>query len=61
MYLGEPVAVEDGSVEALLLVDVGEVLERHHVDVLVGPSPLLILHQSGRHNVLNGTTMEHLI
>ena len=24
MYLGEPVAVEDGSVEALLLVDVGE-------------------------------------
>ena len=49
MYLRQPVAVEDGSIEALLLVDVGEVFEGHHVNVLISPPPLLILHQSGRH------------
>lgn len=49
-HLGEPVAVEDGSVESLLLIDVGEVFESNHVNVLIGPPPLLITHKPEQTN-----------
>lgn len=47
-HLGEPVAVEDGAVEGFVAVDVGEVLEGDGVNVLICPTPLLILHQPGQ-------------
>ncbi len=45
-HLGQPVAVEDGSGQGFVTVDVGKVFEGDRVDVLIGPASLLVLHQS---------------
>lgn len=45
VYLGQPVAVEDRSVESLLLIDVGEVFKSNHVDVFICPPSLFIPNQ----------------
>lgn len=46
--LGEPVAVEDGPVESLVLVDVGEVFQCNHVDVFICPPSLIVTNQPGK-------------
>ena len=46
VVLGQPVGEEDGPLQRLVAVDVGEVLQRHTVDVLVGPGPFRVLDQS---------------
>ena len=44
-YLGQPVAIEYRSLQRLLTVHVGEVLECHGINVLFSPCPLLVQHQ----------------
>lgn len=46
IVLGEPVTVEDGPAQSLVLVDVGEVLQRHRIYVLIGPGTFFVFHQS---------------
>lgn len=47
-HLGDPIAVEYGSLERLLTIDVWEVLEGHQINVLLGPHSLFVEHQSSR-------------
>lgn len=53
-HLWQPVAVQDGPAHGFLLVDVGEVLQSNHVDVLVSPAPLLVLHESAEEKTGHG-------
>ncbi len=46
VVLGQPVTVKDGSLQCRLPVNVREVFQGDTVNVLIGPVPLLILHQS---------------
>ena len=46
VILGQPVAEEDGPGQGLVTVDVGEVLQSHHVHILVCPLPLVIFNKS---------------
>lgn len=44
-YLGQPVAVQDRPVHGFLFVYVREVLQSNHVNVLISPAPLFVLHK----------------
>lgn len=53
IYLGEPVAVEDGPVESLIFINVGEVFESNYVDVFICPPSLFITNQPGKQFKIN--------
>ena len=46
VVLGQPVAIEDGTLERAIAIDVGKVLQSDTVDVFTRPQPLLVRHQS---------------
>ena len=56
MNLGEPVAVEDGSIKSLLLVNVGEVFHSNCVDVFICPPSLIITYKPEKKKSYNHLT-----
>lgn len=53
IYLGEPVAVEDGPVESLIFINVGEVFESNYVDVFICPPSFFITNQPEKQFKIN--------